>query len=253
MKNILSKIEFHYSYLVVALGFILTGYFNNLIIFTSIILFHELGHIIMCLAYKIKINKVIIYPYGGIIKIEDIINRDIDEELLISIMGVVFQTVYYTIIIILYNNGYIREYIFNLFTMYHYSMLIFNILPIYPLDGFKICNLILAKVFNYRLSNRISIIISIIMICTFFINGINNYSYIMIIMILITNTYKYYKNFEYLYYKFLLERYLYKYNYKKIKIIDNKKKMFKNKIHIFKFNNSYIYEKEYLSKFIEKR
>lgn len=249
MKNILNKIEFHYTYLIIAIGFVFTGYFYNLIIFTSLILIHELGHVLMCLKYKVKVNKIIIYPYGGLLKLEDIINRDIDEELLIAIMGIFFQTMYYTVILILYKNNYIREYIFNIYTMYHYSMLIFNILPIYPLDGFKIFNLILSKVFYYKLANYISFIISIIMIIITFIKGINNYSYMMIIFILIDNTYKYYKGLKYLYNKFILERYLYKYNYNKIKIIDDKNKMYKNKSHIFKIGNKYIKEKDYLRTF----
>ena len=249
MKNILNKIEFHYTYLIIAIGFILTGYFYNLIIFTSLILIHELGHYLMCLKYKVKVNKIIIYPYGGLLKLEDIVNRDIDEELLISIMGIFFQTIYYTVILILYKNNYIREYIFNIYTMYHYSMLIFNILPIYPLDGFKIFNLILSKVFYFKLANYLSFIISIIMLITIFTKGINNYSYMMIIFILIDNTYKYYKGLKYLYNKFILERYLYKYNYSKIKIINNKNKMYKNKLHIFKIDNKYIKEKDYLKKY----
>lgn len=252
MKNILNKIEFHYTYLIIAIGFIFTGYFYNLIIFTSLILIHELGHYFMCLKYKVKVNKIIIYPYGGLLKLEDIVNRDIDEELLIAIMGIFFQTMYYTVILILYKNNYIREYIFNIYTMYHYSMLIFNILPIYPLDGFKIFNLILSKVFYYKLANYLSFIISIIMIIIIFIKGINNYSYMMIIFILIDNTYKYYKGLKYLYNKFILERYLYKYNYNKIKVIDNKNKMYKNKLHIFKIGNKYIKEKDYLRKILEK-
>ena len=249
MKNILNKIEFHYTYLIIALGFILTGYFYNLIIFTSLILIHELGHYLMCIKYKVKVNKIIIYPYGGLIKLDDVINRDIDEELLIAIMGIFFQTMYYTIILILYKNNYLREHIFNIYTMYHYSMLIFNILPIYPLDGFKIFNLILSKVMYFNLANYISLIISIIMIIIVFIKGINNYSYMMLIFILIDNTYKYYKGLKHLYNKFILERYLHKYNYKQFKIVNNQNKMYKNKFHIFKIGNNYIKEKEYL-KFI---
>lgn len=252
MKNILNKIEFHYTYLLIALGFILTGYFYNLIIFTSLILIHELGHFLMCLRYKIKVNKIIIYPYGGLIKLDDIVNRDIDEELLIAIMGVFFQTLYYTVIIILYKNNYIREYVFNIYTMYHYSMLIFNILPIYPLDGFKICNLILSKFICFKLANYLSFILSLIMIVILFIMGISNYSYMMVIFILIDNTYKYYNKLRYIYNKFILERYLYKYNYRKIKIINNKDKMYKNKTHIFKMGKKYIEEKEYLRNLVEK-
>lgn len=253
MKTILNKIEFHYTYIIVAIGFVLTGYFSNLIIFTSLIIFHEFGHYFMCLLYKIKVNKIIIYPYGGLLQVENVINKDINEELIIAIMGIFFQTIYYTVIFILYRYNYIRDYIFNIYTLYHFSMLIFNVLPISPLDGFKILNLILSKIFYFRLANYISLIISIIMIILIFIKGVNNYSYIMIIFILIDNTYKYYKQLKYIYNKFILERYLYKFNYNKLKIINNKNKMYKNKLHIFKIDNKYIKEKDYLKKIMENK
>ena len=251
MKNILNKIEFHSTYLFIALGFSLTGYFYNLIIFTSLILVHEFGHYLMCIKYNVQVKKLIIYPYGGLIKTDDLINRNIDEELLIAIMGIFFQTMYYTIILILYKCNYIRDYIFNIYTMYHYSMLIFNILPVYPLDGFKIFNLILSKIFSFNLSNYISLFISFFMIIIIFMKGINNYSYMLIIFVLIENTYKYYKELKFLYNKFILERYLYKYNYNKIKIIKNKKEMYKNKMHIFKIEDKYIKEKDYLKNIYE--
>ena len=79
MKNILNKIEFHSTYLFIALGFALTGYFYNLIIFTSLILVHEFGHYLMCIKYNVQVKKIIIYPYGGLIKTDDLINRNIDE------------------------------------------------------------------------------------------------------------------------------------------------------------------------------
>ena len=47
MRNIFPKFEFHYTYLIMALGFVLVGYYKNLLIFTSIIVIHELGHCVM--------------------------------------------------------------------------------------------------------------------------------------------------------------------------------------------------------------
>ena len=47
MKNILNKIEFHYTYIIMAFGLVITGHFVNLIIFTSLIIIHEMGHIII--------------------------------------------------------------------------------------------------------------------------------------------------------------------------------------------------------------
>ena len=98
----MKKIEFHYTYLIVAVGFILTGCFSNLLIFTSIILIHELGHYLVARYHKQEVSKIIIYPYGGITKINMKINTDINKELSICLAGVLFQSIYFLIILILF-------------------------------------------------------------------------------------------------------------------------------------------------------
>ena len=153
-------IKFHYTYYIISISFLLTGQFLNLIIFTSLIITHELGHYIACLLVSIRVKKIIIYPYGGVTKIDDIIDIEFSKELLISIFGIVFQTVYYFFIYYLYKNSIIRSYTYNLFCNYHYSMLTFNLLPIYPLDGSKLLNIIINKIFNYKISNFILFIIN---------------------------------------------------------------------------------------------
>jgi len=253
MKTILNKVEFHYTYLIIAIGFVLTGYFSNLIVFTSLILIHELGHIVSMLHYKINIKKITIYAYGGVTKVDNIIDNNIDEELIIAISGVFFQTILYSIIFILYNNNVVSDNIFNLYTLYHYSMLVFNLLPICGLDGFKILNLYLSKFINFRLANIISLIISIILLIIMAILGFNNYSYVMILTLLIYNIYEFYINLDYLYNRFLLERYLYKINNKKIKIINNINKMHRNKYHFIKKDKSIIEERRVLVNMFEKK
>ena len=73
-----------------ALGFVLTGHFLNLIIFTSLILVHELGHYTVAKLNHFSVTNIIIYPYGGMTKLNHIINRDINEELLIARYAVSF-------------------------------------------------------------------------------------------------------------------------------------------------------------------
>ena len=192
------KIEFHYTYIVIALGFILTGYFHNLIIFSSIILIHELGHYTIAKINKLNVEKIIIYPYGGLVKMNNLINTNINKELQVAISGIIFQIIYYLIIVILYRYGYIREYIFNLFTMYNKSILIFNILPIHPLDGSKILNLLLCKIIPFNMANKLNIIISITALTlTIYINYFNfNYTTLLIIGIILDNIIKYYKQLK---------------------------------------------------------
>ena len=50
------RIKFHYTYWVVALSFILCGYFVNLLIFTTIILVHEFGHALIAKILCLKVQ-----------------------------------------------------------------------------------------------------------------------------------------------------------------------------------------------------
>ena len=242
------KIEFHYTYIIIALSFIITGYFSNLIVFTSIIIIHELGHYITAKLHSIEVNKIIIYPYGGLTQINSPINTKISIDLKIAISGIVFQLIYYFIIYILYKNNIIREYIFEEFTTYNFSILFFNILPIHPLDGSKILNLFLSKILPYKLTLKLNIVVSLItLIIIFYINYYQfNYTTILIITIILDNIVKYYKEINYIFNKFLLERYLNKKIYKKNKTISKIENMYKEKYHLIKNKNHYITEKQAL-------
>ena len=240
--------------MLLALSYILTGYYLNLIALTSLIIIHEFGHYISAKILKFNVEKIIIYPYGGITRIKDLINKNINKELIISISGILFQLIYYYIIMLLNRQNIIRNYTFDIFTKYNQALLSFNILPIYPLDGSKIINLLLSKYLYFNLSNKITIYISLITLLIVIINNTYqcNYGYIITLSILITYIIKYIKNIKYIYNKFLLERYIYQIKYKDIAIINNKNKMYKNKTHIIKENNKYIKENKYLNKYFSK-
>ena len=196
MKNIFTKIEFHYSFLIVALGLVLTGHFCNLFVYTLLIIVHEFGHVISAIAFKYKVDKIIIYPYGGFTKFNTIINTEIYKDLVVAISGVIMQCICFSIVYLLYSNGIIREYIYNLFCLYHKSMLIFNSLPIIPLDGFNIVNLFLSKILSFNFSNKLSVFISLCTMIVFLLCNMyeRNYSVVLVIGILMSNIYKFYNN-----------------------------------------------------------
>ncbi len=244
------KVEFHYTYIIIAISFILTGYFSNLLIFTSIIIIHELGHYLIAKLNSLNPEKITIYPFGGITRLNIPINTKISKELMIALSGVIFQSIYYLLILFLYKNNILRTYIFEIFKNYHYSILFFNLLPIHPLDGSKIINLIMSKYLPYKLTLKLTIVISII--TAIIIIKINyykfNYTTILIITIIVDNLIKYSKNINYYFNKFLLERYLYKYHFSKSKNINKIDNMYKEKYHIIKENSHYLTEKEYLKR-----
>lgn len=219
---------------------ILTGNFNYFIPYFLLLLIHELGHAITGIILGYKLNKIIFYPLGGITVFNIPINIPIKNELLILIMGPIMQIIGYLLLVNIY----------PFITIYHYTILIFNLLPIYPLDGGKIMNLLFNYKYNYLKSFKIVFFISLIMLFFLLIfNFLNfNLNLLMMIIVLFFKLIKDYKNINYYYNRFLLERYLNNYSFKKIKYINNDRDFYKDKEHFI----NYIREKNYLKKYFNK-
>ena len=239
MKNIF---KIHPLYYIVALITIFTGLFKDFIYITLLIFIHEIGHLIGALYYKWNIKKVVILPFGGITIFNELINKSLKEEFVILVLGPLFQILFYFILRYLNIET-------NLITNYHYALLIFNMLPIIPLDGSKLLNIILNKIFSFKLSHIISLFISLICLIYLFIRTIiikNLILFIILIFLLIKNIKEIYLH-KYLFNKFLFERYNYNLKFKKIKRIKGLKiyKMKKDYKHLF-YLNKYITENEIL-------
>lgn len=214
----------------------------------SLIIIHELGHLFASKLYKWDLDKIAVYPFGGCVKFSEKVNRPIKEELIILLSGPIFQIVFFLFVYFLSIKGMLLSYRnLSIFETYHYTLLIFNLLPIYPLDGGRILNLILNYFFPYKKSNKVIIVLSVLLILTI-VPLYKNLNFTFMGILLLTEIFIYLKNQNYLYNKMLLERYITPKKYKKLKVIKNKDSMYKDKRHIIKYNDKYITEKEYLKK-----
>lgn len=254
MKSIYPNIKFTSSYLLVALGFVLAGYFRDLIFFTSLILVHEFGHYLIGMSLGNRSAKIYIYPFGGLTKFDSFINQKIYHSFLISIAGIIFQMTFYYFLFLLFKEGIIfSNSDFSLIKKYHYSMLMFNILPIIPLDGSKILECLLNKYFPYKISMYLLICISLISLLLFETISLPffDYNYLIIGIILFSDIYKFKKNIKYNYSKFLLERYLYHFKFRKLKKIDKVSMMYQERRHLIYNNKKYVTEREILQKMFD--
>ena len=240
MKNIL-KIDFT-TYIIIFIS-LLSGLFKDIIVLYIIIIIHELGHIFFMKIFHKKILKITIYPFGGITTYESLINHNIKEELLIALGGILFQLVFFLFII---NCKFINSYTYQLFINNNLSLLIFNLIPLIPLDGSKIIKLIMERFLTYHQSNNFYIIIGVISLLMFIIYNPKN---IILITFLIYKIIAYIKDRKDLENKFILERTLYDIPYKRI-CYD--KKFHRNKLrqeclHFFNYQSEDKYLKKHLN------
>lgn len=242
MKNIF-KVKIHILFYIFALVSVLTGMFREFVIFTSIIIIHEFGHILGALCFKIYPKQINILPFGGLTIFNMKINTSINKELVIALSGPVFQI----IIFYLLKNKIINP----VFSLYNYFLLIFNLMPIYPLDGSKILNCIFNKITNLKKSFYITIYLSLIFVSIFlliiFFKHLS-FGWILILLFLVIKVIDELKNFNLIFNKFLWERYNYKFHFKREKLIKSVNQMKKDYQHIFKQNNLLLNEEEILRK-----
>ena len=246
MKKFLNKIYLHPIFLFTIFIFVLIGKFKFLIYFMLAITIHEFGHIIMSLIFSWKIEKIIILPFGCLIKYNIKINTPIFEELLVSISGVIFQEFVYIFLVNVIKYKY--------FFCINYFIILFNLIPIHPLDGSKIINLVLNIFKKYKKSLLLTISISYILIAFlsflfFYINRL----FILIFIFLFLETNKLNKEKNSLFNKFLLERHIETLRLKKEIIVNSINDMKRDCRHIFFIFDKYITEKSYLNAYFNKK
>lgn len=209
----------------------------------SILLVHECGHFIMALFFGWKTDKIYLYPYGGISKFETLVNVSLKEEFFVLIMGPISQIffVYFLSFFLSLKNA-------SLLQEYSLFLLSINLLPIYPLDGGRLLNIILSLYLPFRKSFIITIYISVFCITFFNFYFYFSYSVLLILVLLLfgLKTYEEYQKFPFVFQKFLLERKLYNLNLKKKKVIRDTLDMKRDTYHFFKIEKNYIPEKDYL-------
>ena len=98
IKKFLNKIHISYYTLFLILISLIAGLFKELIVISSLLLIHEFGHFILMNKYNWNIIKIDIYPFGGIVKLNEKIDTDLKEELIITICGPLFQIILFFLI-----------------------------------------------------------------------------------------------------------------------------------------------------------
>ena len=242
MKNIF-KIKIHFFFYLAFIISILTGNFKIFITLTLITFFHELGHIIGGLLFKYKIEKIVVLPLSMLTIFNTKINNKWYQEFIITILGPLFQILLFNFI----NDERILK--------YNMILLLFNLLPIFPLDGSKLLKIFLYNYLPFKLVEKINIYISFIVLVLLNISIPKNLLIILVSTIFLFKIFKEKNNLDYIFNKFLFERYLYNINYKKIKIINQLKleEMYKYYYHHFLSKNKIEEEHDFLLKMFDNK
>lgn len=241
------KIEIHnITYITMLISF-LSGYFQYIYILLLIIFIHEFGHFFISNLINIKANKIIIYPFGGLTIYDSDLNLNTNKELISLLGGITFQLLFYFLVVIIHNNNLMTHNVFNIIKRINIILISFNFLPILPLDGGRLLNILLDKIFPYKLSNKLTLIVSILFLGLFIMYKRTILS-ILLFVFLLKEIILEINNIDNKYMTFLFERYKNNYSFKKIKRINNLNKFKRDYYHII----NGVTERKYLSKLFDR-
>ena len=244
IKTILAKIEIHKSCYFFRFLAIITGSFHTVFLSVILLFGHECGHFFRAFFYKWKTDKITFYPFGGISKFYQDVNCPLKEELSVLLMGPIAQCAVYFFLSKLLTSSYQLI----LLKQIHITMLVFNLLPIYPLDGGRIIQVLFCYFLPFQLSYKIIFILSYFLLFCFlsFFLLYPNLNFLLAFLILGFRLLIERKKIKYYIERFFLERYLKKNSFKKSKIVKSEKAFYRDFFHILKKNHWYQLEDDYL-------
>ncbi|WP_338470393.1 M50 family metallopeptidase [Niallia sp. XMNu-256] len=190
---------------------IMTGHFLELSLFLLIIFIHELGHALAAAHFSWRIKRVSMLPFGGVAEVDEHGNRPLKEELIVTLAGP-FQHIWMMgIALILHEFYWISADFYRQFIEFNLMVLVFNLLPIWPLDGGKLIYLWRSKKESFPIAHQKTIFISIVSLVAFFICLLIiqpiNINLWVITSFLTFSLYYEWKQRHYVFVRFLLERF----------------------------------------------
>lgn len=212
------KWSLHPLFVMVLLLSMLTGYFIELVTLFAIVFVHEIGHVLMASGVGWKVTAVKLLPFGGVVEVEDSAGVTARDELLVAIAGPL-QNVWMLLLAYLFGElGWWSVEWTAYFIEANLWIILFNLLPIMPLDGGKIAQALLSYRTSYYScmlwSLRISVVSSAIVIAYAFLpvvfhTGGIKLNELMIGIFLLASNLTNLRYLPFLFYRFMLQRHKY--------------------------------------------
>ncbi|TCP32243.1 stage IV sporulation protein FB [Scopulibacillus darangshiensis] len=206
----LLKIKIHPVFWFVVAAGLITGHFWEVASVFFIVFIHECGHAIAALLLGWRVREIQLLPFGGVAKVDDHGNRPMHEDLIVTLAGPV-QHLWLPLLSYLFLlTDYWDQTNHQIFITYNFMILLFNSLPIWPLDGGKLMFLLLLKAFPFKRAYDITLILScfILIILSIYVGVATPFTlnYFVVGSFICFSIIKEWKERRYVFMRFLLSR-----------------------------------------------
>lgn len=207
----LTKVKIHpLFWAVIAVG-VLTAHFRELLVLFGIVLVHELGHGLAAAHFRWRIKRIQLLPFGGVAELEEHGNKPLKEECIVILAGPLQHIWMGAAVYGLYAAGWISEAAYSFFMWNNMTIFFFNLLPIWPLDGGKLVLNVYSAFVPFLQAHRLTLLTSgacfLSLIAAALLWNASNVTMWTVIIFLALSLYLEWKQRQYTFVRFLLERY----------------------------------------------
>jgi len=167
------RLEIHFTFLLLLVYFgyegwkfagpigLIWGCLLLMAIFTCVIL-HELGHSLTAMRFGVKVHRILLLPIGGMAQF-DRIPREPLKELAITVAGPAVNFLLFGVLVFLLGTFSIDEIAALPLSLRQLGLTlaainlvmgVFNLIPVFPMDGGRIFRALLAMKFNYLVATK---------------------------------------------------------------------------------------------------
>ncbi len=196
------RIKINMSFILFLFISLYLGYCEHVLIIFFSVLFHELGHGIAARYLRISIMEIQLFPFGGIVIMENIAKYGGYKELIVALMGPMISMMIALLFLVFRNVFNFSQLIFK----YNAALFLFNLIPALPLDGGRIVRNILLSHISYKRATKLMtyggklLAIFLILINIYFIvKGQQTVAYITAAIFIFVGAIKEEKNCSYIY------------------------------------------------------
>ena len=143
------SIRIHPTFLLVLVVYGVLGLAAQALLVFSLVLGHELAHLLTAKAYGFKIVGLELFPFGGAAYCDDLFEGRKLEESVMALAGPAFNLVLLFGAQVLRWNGMWTGELANDFVRYNFWLAVFNLIPVLPLDGGRVLRALCVEGFGF--------------------------------------------------------------------------------------------------------
>lgn len=190
---------------------LLHGFIYDVMLLFFIVFIHELGHAYVAVHYGWRVKKIQLLPFGGELEVEEHGNQPLLEEVLVILAGPALNLLMIGLAILALYLGLGSTVFFLQFLEYNLIILLFNLLPIWPLDGGKLTQSLFSCWWPYKTAIRYSLLLSVCSLSIYILLVLFMYPFYfslwIVAIFLVLAQWLEYKQSPYQFFRFILHKF----------------------------------------------